>query len=338
MTPRLWDIIGRRKIGYAISLLVIVPSIAALIYYSSTGAGALNWGVDFTGGNYFQIRIERPFGVADVRRVVDRYAPGQSIIQKADQEVFIRTRPLASADKAGLLAALKQEFGNIAVVREDEVAPKIGQELRNIAIIAVVLGLVLQVLYISYRFKSVRYALAADVALLHDLLVVVGLFALTRKEVNSAFVAVLLTVVGYSINDTIVVFDRIRENLALRTRETFDRLVNRSLLEALVRSVNTSLTTILAIGAIYFFGGVTIRDFAFGLMVGIFVGTYSSIFNASALLVDWHLWSERRGHRRAPEAPATASVPQPAAPIGESAATAAPSSGGNAQRRRRKRR
>jgi preprotein translocase subunit SecF len=122
---------------------------------------------------------------------------------------------------------------------------------------------------------------------------------------------VLLTVVGYSVNDTIVVFDRIRENLAMRTRETFDRLVNRSLLEALVRSINTSLTTILAIAAVYFFGGSTIRDFAFGLMVGIATGTYSSIFNASALLVDWHLWSDRRSGRARAGEPAASLTPVP---------------------------
>lgn len=343
MTPRVWDIMGRRRIGYGLSLLVIIPCVVALLYYSYTGAGALNWGVDFTGGNYFQVKLERQFQVADVRRVVDRFATGQSIIQKAEQEVFIRTRPLSDQNKAGLLAALKSEFGAVTVLREDEVAPKIGQELRNIAIIAVVLGLVLQVLYISFRFKSVRYALTADAALLHDLLVVVGIFAITRKEVNSAFVAILLTVVGYSINDTIVVFDRIRENLALRTRETFDRLVNRSMLEALVRSINTSLTTILAIAAIYFFGGVTIRDFAFGLMMGILVGTYSSIFNASALLVDWHLWSDRRAGRGSQGEPAAAAPASPpdspmAGVAAESDATAARASIGNNQRRRRRRR
>lgn len=338
MTPRVWDIMGKRGIGYAISLLVVIPCVVALIYYSYTGAGALNWGVDFTGGSYFQLEVERTFQVADVRRVVNRFATGQSIIQRAEQEVFIRTRPLSDERKAGLLAAMKQQFGTVTVLREDDVSPKIGQELRNIAIIAVILGLVLQVLYISFRFKSVRYALTADAALLHDLLVVVGIFAITRKEVNSAFVAILLTVVGYSINDTIVVFDRIRENLALRTRETFDRLVNRSLLEALVRSINTSLTTILAIAAIYFFGGVTIRDFAFGLMIGILVGTYSSIFNASALLVDWQLWSDRRAGRGPQDDPAAVAPAGPMAVAAEPGSSAARPSGGNAQRRRRRRR
>lgn len=307
MTPRLWDIIGRRRWGYGLSLLLIIPGVAALILNAASGQGALNWGVDFTGGNFLHLRLEQPFTTAQVRVMVDRYATGQSIIQKTEQDVLIRTRPLRPEARAALLGSLRQGFGTVTVLREDEVGPKIGRELRNVAIIAVVLGLALQVLYISYRFRSIRYALTADAALLHDLLVVVGLFALTRKEVNTAFVAVLLTVVGYSINDTIVVFDRIRENLSLRTREAFDRLVNRSLLEALVRSINTVLTTLLALAAVYAFGGTTTRDFAFGLMAGIAVGAYSSVFTASALLVDWHNWSERRG--RAPReaaAPAAA--------------------------------
>ncbi|MDR7520905.1 MAG: protein translocase subunit SecF [Armatimonadota bacterium] len=333
MTPAMWDIIGKRRWGYAFSLLLIIPGLVALIANIASGQGALNWGVDFTGGNYFQLRLERPFTIGQVRAVVDRFATGQSIIQKAEQEVFIRTRPLGAQAKAGLLAALRQQFGQVTVLREDEVGPKIGRELRNVAILGVVVGLALQVLYISFRFKSVRYALTADAALLHDLLIVVGIFALTRKEVNSSFVAVLLTVVGYSINDTIVVFDRIRENLALRTREAFDRLVNRSLLEALVRSINTVLTTVLALAAVYFFGGSTIRDFAFGLIVGIAVGAYSSVFNASALLVDWHLWAQRRaGRTRAPQLEER--VPT-VAPAGDPA-LASPATGARRRRSRRR--
>ncbi len=320
MTTRTWDIIGKRRWGYAFSLLLIIPGVIALIANSSAGRGALDWGVDFTGGNFFQLQMERPFTTGQVRTVVDRFATGQSVIQKEEQEVLIRTRPLSPAAKSGLLAALRSGFGNVTVLREDEVGPKIGRELRNVAIIGVLIGLALQVLYVSYRFKSVRFALAADIALLHDLLVVVGIFALTRKEVNTAFVAVLLTVVGYSINDTIVVFDRIRENLAMRGREAFDRLVNRSLLEALVRSINTVLTTILAIGAIYLFGGSTVRDFAFGLMAGITVGAYSSVFNASAILVDWHRWAERRGRRSRPESPPEMVV-APEAPVPQGAHT-----------------
>ena len=314
MSERNWDIIGRRRWGYALSLLIILPGVIALFVHASAGRGALNWGVDFTGGNYLLLRMDRTFNIADVRQVVDQFATGQSIIQKSGQDVVVRTRPLGAGRKDTMVGALRSRFGTITKLADDEVQPKIGRELRNVAIVGVIVGLALQVVYIAVRFKSIRFAVAADVALLHDLLVVIGVFALTRKEVNSAFVAILLTVVGYSINDTIVLFDRIRENLAQRTREPFDRLVNRSILEALLRSINTALTTILAIGAVYLFGGSTIRDFAFGLMVGIFTGGYSSILNASPILVDWHFWSERRaGRMPAPHAAVTAAAPEPVA-------------------------
>lgn len=313
MNGRNWDIIGRRRWGYALSLLIILPGIIALILNASAGRGALDWGIDFTGGNFFQLKLERDFAVADVRDVVDRFARGESIIQKSGPDVLIRTRPLEQAKKPALMTALRDRFGKVTVLREDAVGPKIGREVRNTAIIGVIIGLILQIIYIAVRFKSIRFAVAADIALLHDLLVVIGVFAITRKEVNSSFVAVLLTVVGYSINDTIVLFDRIRENLAQRTREPFDRLVNRSILEALVRSINTALTTILAIGAVYLFGGSTIHDFAFGLMVGIFTGGYSSILNASPILVDWQLWSERRAGKTVAEtAPAREVAREPA--------------------------
>ncbi|MBI4279600.1 MAG: hypothetical protein HY660_14205, partial [Armatimonadetes bacterium] len=171
---------------------------------------------------------------------------------------------------------------------------------------------------------------------------------LTQKEVDSSFVAVLLTVVGYSINDTVVIFDRIRENVTLRVREPFERLVNRSILEVLVRSLTTGVGAMAAIGTIYFFGGTTIKDFAFGMLIGIATGTYSSIFVASPLLVDWHLWSERRKAAAAkaaePVRPA-APAPMPAAPAvapagasrnGEPASRGAGTSRSSRRRRRRR--
>ncbi|HET8678891.1 MAG TPA: protein translocase subunit SecF [bacterium] len=342
MTP-VWEVIGRRRIAYIVSVLLIIPAILAVVTNSTQGRGALNWGIDFTGGNYFQFRLPRPVEVADVRAVVDRFATGQSIIQTAGQEVFVRTRPLGPERKAALMAAVRQRFGGAEVLREDEVGPTIGQELRNTAIAGIVIGLILQLIYISIRFRSVRYALTMDMALLHDLLIVVGFFAITRKEVDSGFVAVLLTVVGYSINDKIVLFDRIRENLAQRTREAFDRLVNRSLLESLVRSINTSVTVALAIAAVYFFGGVTIRDFALGLTVGVLVSMYSSIFIAGGLLVDWSIRSERRAGRVSASGPEPARPGAPALANDASVPAAVPAgarsgAGGGGRRRRSRRR
>jgi preprotein translocase subunit SecF len=293
--PKTFDLIGHRRWWYALSLAVILPGLIALYVHHVHDHHALNWGVDFTGGNSIELRITQPFAVGDIRQVMDRFGLGDAVIQRAgDTDVLIRTRPLDQTQVNAIIDAVTARFPGTAMLRQDTVGPEIGVELRNIAIMGVVIGLILQVIFISIRFRSVRFAIAADIALLHDLLVVIGAFALTQREVNSAFLAVLLTVAGYSINDTIVIFDRIRENLGLRTREPFEHLVNRSVLEALVRSINTAMTAVLAIGAVFIFGGETIRDVAFGLVVSIITGGYSSIFNASPILVDWYNWSERR--------------------------------------------
>jgi len=303
-----FNLIGLRRWWYALSLAVIVPGLIALYSHHVHDHHALNWGVDFTGGNSLELRITQPFTVGDIRQVMEKFQLGDAIIQlSGDTEVFIRTRPLTQAQTNAVIDAVKARFAATTMLRIDTVGPEIGTELRNIAIFGVAIGIVLQVIYISFRFHSIRFAIAADVALLHDLLVVIGAFALSQREVNSSFLAVLLTVAGYSINDTIVIFDRIRENLGMRTREPFEHLVNRSVLEALVRSINTAMTAVLAISAVYVFGGETIRDVAFGLVVSIVTGGYSSIFNASPILVDWYNWSERR--RKARDAQARSSAP-----------------------------
>ena len=302
-----FDLIGRRRWWYALSLAVIIPGLIALYVHHTRDHHALNWGVDFTGGNSLELRITQPFTIGDIRSVMNAFQLGDAIIQRSgDSEVFIRTRPLTQAQTNAVIQAVTARFPSTKMLRADTVGPEIGAELRNKAILGVLIGLIGQILYISWRFHSVRFAIAADVALLHDLLVVVGAFALTQREVNSSFLAVLLTVAGYSINDTIVIFDRIRENLNQRTREPFEHLVNRSVLEALVRSINTAMTAVLAIGAVYVFGGETIRDVAFGLVVSIITGGYSSIFNASPILVDWHNWAERRRGRPSEPQPARA--------------------------------
>ncbi|MCS7172157.1 MAG: protein translocase subunit SecF [Armatimonadetes bacterium] len=303
-----WDLIGHRRYLYLASLLVVLLAGAALAGNMAVGRPPLNWGVDFTGGTLLLLRFEdRTVTTGRVRSVLTPLRLGEAMIQQTPGtgDVSIRTRYLSAAERNQVLGALRRGVGPFMVLSVDDVGPKIGRELRNIAILGVVIGLILQVVYVTIRFRSWHYALAADVALVHDVLVVLGAFALTRATVDSAFVAVLLTVVGYSINDTIVVFDRIRENLNLRTREPFPELVNRSILESLVRSLGTSATTLLAIGAVYVFGGPTIRDFAFGLCVAVLTGAYSSIGVASPLLVDLAVRGERMA-LVAPGAPSSA--------------------------------
>src|SRR5579864_95297 len=302
-TSGTFNLIGRRRWWYALSLAVIIPGLVALYVHHVNDHHALNWGVDFTGGNSLELRITQPFAVGDIRSIMNGFQLGDAIIQRSgDNQVIIRTRPLSPQQTTAVIEAVTAKFPSAKMLRVDTVGPEIGAELRNVAIFGVAIGLILQVVFISIRFHSVRFAIAADIALLHDLLVVVGAFALTQREVNASFLAVLLTVAGYSINDTIVIFDRIRENLAMRTREPFEHLVNRSVLEAIVRSINSAMTAVLAIGAVYIFGGETIRDVAFGLVVSIITGGYSSIFNASPILVDWRNWTERRRGARGAEA------------------------------------
>jgi len=304
-----WNIIGIRRYGYLLSLLVMAAGLVAIF------TSGINFGIDFTGGTLLDVRLGRVASLEEIRAVLASFGDENAVIQQSPdrpRQVLIRTEPLDEAMTARLTNALRDRFGGIEVLLAERVGPKIGRELRNQAILAVVIGLLLQIIYISWRFRSVRFALTADIALVHDLIVVIGLYALTRRQVDSSFVAVLLTVVGYSINDTVVVFDRIREIMGLRIRASYPELVNRSILEVLTRSLTTGTGAIMAIVAIYFLGGVTIRDFAFGLAVGIITGTYSSIFVASPLLVEWHLWSERRVRRGAAgPAPATETVSAP---------------------------
>jgi preprotein translocase subunit SecF len=300
-TTRAWNIIGNRRWGYLLSALIIIPGIIALVVWG------LDLGIDFTGGTLMDLRLGRDASVSEIRAVLATFGHQEAVIQKTPEQpnqVLIRTAALDEPTVARIQAALGQRFGGVdrAASSVANVGPQIGRELRTRAVTAVLIGLVLQLLYISWRFRSVRFALTADVALFHDLLIVVGLFALLRKEIDSAFVAVLLTVIGYSVNDTVVIFDRIRDTLAQRLRLPFAEMVNRSILEVLVRSLTTGIGAVMAILAIYVFGGVTIRDFALGLGIAVITGTYSSIFVASPLLVDWENWSERRAGRAAGEA------------------------------------
>ncbi|MDQ7829164.1 MAG: protein translocase subunit SecF [Armatimonadota bacterium] len=332
---RTWDLIGNRRWGYLLSALVIVAGLVGI------AAWGIDFGIDFTGGTLLDLQLGREASLAEVRATLGGFGLEEAQIQKAGdrpREVLIRTRVLEEAEVARLQRAFSAQYGGAQVLRAERVGPRIGQELRRQAVVAVLVGLALQVLYITWRFRSVRFALAADVALVHDLLIVLGLYALTRRTVDSSFVAVLLTVVGYSINDTVVILDRIRENQQLRTREPFPRLVNRSILEVLVRSLTTGFGAIIALLILYFYGGPTLRDFIFGLGAGVVTGTYSSIFVASPLLVEWHLWAERRAGRSPAARPAVETPPAAkAAAVGAAPAPARLHTEPARQRRRRRR-
>ena len=261
----------------------------------------LNLGIDFTGGSLVEVRLGSNPAAAQVRSVfVDAGLMDVSVVTGSTTDALgktylIRTKTIDAGAKSDLLAKLGSAYGPLTEDRFESVGPVIGRETATNAFLAVLGASVLILLYLSYAFRQVpnpwRYGACAVFALLHDVVLVVGLWSILGKlfglEVDALFVTAILTVVGFSVHDTIVVFDRVRENVSRFPGEIFERVVNFSVNQTLDRSINTSLTVILTLTALLLLGGATIRGFVLVLLVGIVSGTYSSIFNASCLLVVW---------------------------------------------------
>ncbi len=281
------NLIKLRKFWYLLSLLVIIPGLLSFFAKWHVLGKPLNYGIDFTGGSLIEIRFQRPVNSGEVRAVLSELglAEGGRVQTTAGNAVLIRTRDLTQEESDRLLKGLEQKVGALELLRNEKVGPAIGKELRNKAILSLVIAFALMIVYITIRFEF-RFALAAIAALLHDILVTVGLVSLLWLEVDGAFIAALLTIVGYSINDTIVIFDRIRENLAQRKKEPLDEVIHNSIIQTLARSINTVLTVIFCLVALIIFGGVTIRSFMVTMLIGVISGCYSSIFNASPLWYD----------------------------------------------------
>ncbi|MCX5985751.1 MAG: protein translocase subunit SecF [Chloroflexi bacterium] len=291
----MFDIIGRRNIYFLISGLMILPGLIGLAIWG------LKLGIDFTGGSLVEVRLGSNPASAQVRSVfVDAGLTDVSVITGSTTDALgktylIRTKTIDAGTKSDLLAKLGSAYGPLTEDRFESVGPVIGRETATNAFLAVIGASVLILLYLSYAFRQVpnpwRYGACAVLALLHDVVLVVGLWSILGQlfglEVDALFVTAILTVVGFSVHDTIVVFDRIRENVSRFPGEMFERIVNFSVNQTLDRSINTSLTVILTLTALLLLGGATIRGFVLVLLVGIVSGTYSSIFNASCLLVVW---------------------------------------------------
>ena len=261
-----FDIIGKRKIWYAISSLLII---ASLFFMVTRG---FNMGIDFTGGTIMDLRFEKAVNINDVRAVLNEYNLSNSTIQLSgessssteSENVMIRTVDLEEQERKEVMAGLTDKLGAYQVLREEKVGATMGTELIMNAIYATIISWLLIIAYVSYRFEF-KFGISAVLGLVHNVIIVLGAFALTQRQIDSSFVAALLTIIGYSINDTIVIFDRIRENLKLHFRKNGDivELVNTSIYQTMTRSIYTVSTVLFATFALYFFGGDTTKDFAF---------------------------------------------------------------------------
>ncbi|NLP41247.1 MAG: protein translocase subunit SecF [Veillonellaceae bacterium] len=290
-----FDIIGRRYLWLLLSGLILISCTISM------AVQGFNLGIDFTGGTLLDLKFARPVTVAEVRDVLKDHQLENSTIQLAaagqvtsSPNVFIRTHILDDNQRRVLVNDIGQKLGDFEFLRIEKVGATIGSELTRNAVLALLVSWALMIVYISYRFEF-KFAVAGILTLIHDVIIVLGAFSLMQLEIDAAFVAALLTVVGYSINDTIVIFDRVRENLkAHRKGEDIKALVNRSIWQTMTRSIYTVLTVLFAAVSLYVFGGETTKNFALALIIGISAGAYSSIFNACPIWVIWKEYADRK--------------------------------------------
>lgn len=302
MSLSMFNTLKYYKLWFTISGLILAFGIVSLLMYG------LRLGIDFKGGALVELQFEKAYDLTAVRGVLDKAGVKNYLLQSAENNgLIIKVEVLEKGKHDQLLNDFKQKIGNFKETRFDSIGPIIGKELKRDAIYQLLLVSLGIILYIGYAFRKIakpvtswRFGCAAVIALFHDLLFVLGIFSLLGHfkgvEIDSLFVTAMLTVLGFSVHDTIVVFDRIRENLKVYAGQSIDFVVNHSIAQTLVRSLNTSLTVLFVLLALLLFGGETIRYFVFTLFIGIIVGTYSSIFIASPVLVLWQRWKTRKAY------------------------------------------
>ena len=300
----MWDIVGKRYLWFAISLVLIVPGFIALLVFG------LPLAIDFTGGSLLDLQFTgaapQP---AEVKAIYELRGIDAQVQSTQNNGLQIRTPVMDDTQKNDIEAELRLKFGEFTELSFGSVSAIIGGEVVQRAAQTVLLAAVGIMLYLWFAFRQVphafRYGVAAIIAMLHDVLVTIGMTALLGKifgwQVDALFLTALLTVIGFSVHDTIVVFDRIRENLVRMRNEPFDRVVNFSIIQTLNRSINTQLTVVFTLLALILFGGVTIQHFVAIMLIGLLSGTYSSIFNASQILVVWENREWRTWFRRKPK-------------------------------------
>jgi len=293
------DFASRIRKAIFISIALIIIAIGSLIYHKGP-----NWGVEFTGGTEIHIKLAKEVSIEDIKKTLETTGFPPDIVQQlgltSDHEYLIRFSPeLVRFDQIQgfqteleKIIATNEFFKGGSIQRVDYIGPRVGKELIRKAIIAILLGCVGILIYVMIRFE-IGFALGAVIALIHDTVITLGAISIMDKEFTLALVAALLTVIGFSVNDTIIIFDRIRENMRKGGKLSIRELVNEGVNQTLTRTILTSITVFLVLIPLFIFGGSVIHDFAFTMIVGAIVGTYSSIFIASAFVI---YWRERKGH------------------------------------------
>lgn len=283
-----YDFMGKKGTAITLSGVAILIGLVSILFH-----GGLKYGIDFAGGTLVQLKFKSPPVIEDIRDGLRTIGLGESTIQEFGSENHILIRVERSEEKLEAVGskiknslASKYNLDDIVIERVEMVGPKVGKDLRGKAVLSIVYAIIGIVLYVSWRFEF-QYAIAAIIALIHDVVITMGVFSLADKEFTLVIVAAFLAIIGYSLNDTIVIFDRIRENMRRRGKIGLVEVVNISINQTLSRTILTSGTTLIVVVSLFFLGGEIIHDFSFALLIGIFVGTYSSIFIASVFLVYW---------------------------------------------------
>jgi preprotein translocase SecF subunit len=295
-----YDFIGKRRWAYLLSALFILGGLTSMAV-----KGGLRYGIDFSGGTLIQVRFEKAPAIDRIRNTLAQIKLGESVIQEfGDPREFILRLPLADLPAEQVTRQVQETLGRdgglgrFEIRRVEFVGPQVGRDLQLQALYAVGVGLLGILIYVAFRFDF-KGGVASIVAIIHDVLVSMGAMSLTDREISLPVLAAFLTIIGYSVNDTIVAYDRIRENRGkgVKKGQSFAEQINIAINQTLSRTVLTALTTFMATGVLLFFGGKVLEDFAFALTVGVITGTYSTIYIAGALIVDWTNWAEARARR-----------------------------------------
>ncbi|MEZ4533258.1 MAG: protein translocase subunit SecF [Thermomicrobiales bacterium] len=309
-----------RKWWYLLSIIIILPGLVSLII------NGLDLGIDFTGGTIWEIQFDKSVSTEEVKNVLAQYGVDDSVVQTSSEDggtdnvAIIRMEEMATPSelKTQLTEALTSQIGPFTELQISTVGSSVSDQVATRSILAIAVASLGILAYIAFAFRNTQrplhYGAAAIIGMLHDVFLVLGVFSilgwLFGVQVDALFVTAILTIIGFSVHDTIVVFDRIRENLARQSDPTFEGIVNYSLAQTIVRSVNTSLTVVFTLLALFLFGGESTRTFVLALLIGVISGTYSSIFNAAQILVSWHDFRKWRESRKRCACRRTISVTQ----------------------------